>query len=170
MINNLDKHCQHHFTKGPKVAATFHSFEGQLLKVLLAYHDGEGMQCRVVGGKEQEIFSWVESYLAKKPHLFPLTLDLDDFRPFTQSVLMTLLTIPFGTVLTYGEVAKKVRQERAARAVGSACGVNPFPLVIPCHRVVAAGSALGGFSLDPRIKKELLLYEGQLASLSHECN
>jgi O-6-methylguanine DNA methyltransferase len=61
-------------------------------------------------------------------------------------------------------VARKLGQPRAARAVGAACGANPLPLVVPCHRVVAGDGSLGGFSGGLPVKKRLLRLEGILPS------
>lgn len=66
--------------------------------------------------------------------------------PLQRAVWSALLDIPRGQVETYGSLARKVGRPRAARAIGQACGANPIPLFIPCHRVVAANGALGGFS------------------------
>jgi methylated-DNA-[protein]-cysteine S-methyltransferase len=82
---------------------------------------------------------------------------------FQRRVWAEIERIPLGQCLTYGQVAKNIRN--APRAVGQACGRNPYPLVVPCHRVVASGGGLGGFSqhgdgfmLD--IKRWLLQHEG----------
>lgn len=64
--------------------------------------------------------------------------------PFQRSVWRALAAIPCGQTLTYGELAKRL--ESAPRAVGQACAHNPYPLVVPCHRVVAADGGLGGFA------------------------
>lgn len=80
--------------------------------------------------------------------------------PFTQAVWKVLLAIPFGQTLGYSEVAKAAKRPRAARAAGSACGANRIPLFIPCHRVLAAGGGLGGFSAGLAWKKFLLRCEG----------
>jgi methylated-DNA-[protein]-cysteine S-methyltransferase len=77
---------------------------------------------------------------------------------FQKKVWQTLLTIPFGKTLTYGEIAQKMGMPNSARAVGAACGKNPFPILVPCHRVVAQKS-LGGFSSGLKIKKKLLEFE-----------
>ena len=68
--------------------------------------------------------------------------------------------MPYGQTRSYGEIAKQV--DSAPRAVGGACGANPIPIVIPCHRVVAEGGALGGFSggTGPATKRALLELEG----------
>lgn len=83
-------------------------------------------------------------------HYFDGSPDLGDlpFAPagsvFQKAVWDVMLAIPYGDVLTYGEVAE--RTGGVARAVGGACGANPIPILIPCHRVVAANEKLGGFS------------------------
>jgi len=78
---------------------------------------------------------------------------------FTARVLAALQKIPSGATMTYGDIARRIGAPRAARAVGTACGANPLPLFIPCHRVVAAGDALGGFSAGLAWKKFLLAKE-----------
>jgi methylated-DNA-[protein]-cysteine S-methyltransferase len=80
--------------------------------------------------------------------------------PFQRRVWQALLDIPLGETRTYGEIAEAIGSPGAARAVGSACGANPLPLFIPCHRAVAAGGKLGGFSGGLGIKKKLLAWEG----------
>ncbi len=70
-----------------------------------------------------------------------------------------LVSIPFGQRLTYLDLAKSIGKAGAARAAGSACGRNPMPLLIPCHRVIRAGGSLGGFSMGVEIKKRLLAFE-----------
>ena len=78
---------------------------------------------------------------------------------FTARVLAALQKISYGATATYGDIARRIGAPRAARAVGMACGANPLPLFIPCHRVVAAGGALGGFSAGLAWKKFLLVKE-----------
>ena len=79
---------------------------------------------------------------------------------FTQKVLKTTSQIPFGKTLSYSEVAKLSGSSKGARAVGSALNRNPFPVLIPCHRVVSKTGAVGGFSAGTQIKKKLLKLEG----------
>ncbi len=78
---------------------------------------------------------------------------------FQRAVWTGISTIPKGKVLTYGELAERVGYPGAARAVGQACGSNPIPLLIPCHRVVAS-NGIGGFGGDIKLKKRLLEAEG----------
>ena len=73
-------------------------------------------------------------------------LDFALTSPFDRRVYEVTRSIPAGEVLTYGEVAARVGDGSSARAVGQALGRNPWPIVVPCHRVVAAGNAFGGFS------------------------
>jgi O-6-methylguanine DNA methyltransferase len=84
---------------------------------------------------------------------------LPDGTPMQQSVWRELQSIKRGQVITYGELAKRVGKPRAARAVGQACGANPIPLFIPCHRVLAASGGIGGFSGGLAWKEWLLDHE-----------
>jgi len=79
---------------------------------------------------------------------------------FQRRVWEELRRIPTGEVRTYGEVAAAIGEPRAARAVGSACGANPIPIVVPCHRVVPATGGVGNYGLGPARKRELLRREG----------
>lgn len=77
---------------------------------------------------------------------------------FEKKVLSIVSRIPFGRTLTYIEVARLAGRPKAARAVGRVLGKNPFPIIIPCHRVVAK-NGLGGFNLGRDVKKKLLEME-----------
>ena len=78
--------------------------------------------------------------------LSAIALDMEDVAPFHRRVYETARAIPPGKTLAYGEVAARLGATGAARAVGQALGRNPFPIVVPCHRVLAAGGKIGGFS------------------------
>lgn len=93
---------------------------------------------------------------------FDLPVDISALTLFQQRVLQLTMQIPYGSKTTYGELAGKVGSPRAARAVGGALAVNPVPVIIPCHRVVASSGALTGYSATGGImmKKFLLLLEG----------
>lgn len=82
--------------------------------------------------------------------------------PFQTRVWRALCRIPYGGRVTYGELARSIDQPRASRAVGMANNRNPIPIVIPCHRVVAAGGKLGGYGGGVRIKQALLDLETNL--------
>jgi methylated-DNA-[protein]-cysteine S-methyltransferase len=97
----------------------------------------------------------LEQYFAGKRREFSLPLVLDG-TPFRRRVWQALSAIPYGTVITYGELAARINAPGAARAVGQANGANPLPIVVPCHRVVASGGRLGGFTSGTDIKCRLL--------------
>ncbi len=80
--------------------------------------------------------------------------------PFQVDVWKEMLRIPAGKTRSYGDVAKRIGRPTAFRAVAQACGANPVPVVIPCHRVVASGGKLGGFGLGLDRKISLLAAEG----------
>jgi AraC family transcriptional regulator of adaptative response/methylated-DNA-[protein]-cysteine methyltransferase len=79
---------------------------------------------------------------------------------FQRRVWEELQRIPLGETRTYGEIAAAIDAPRASRAVGSACGANPVPVVVPCHRVVPASGGIGNYGLGPRRKQRLLEHEG----------
>ena len=78
--------------------------------------------------------------------LSAIALDMEGVAPFHQRVYETARSIPPGKTLAYGEVAARLGAAGAARAVGQALGHNPFPIIVPCHRVLSAGGKIGGFS------------------------
>lgn len=87
-------------------------------------------------------------------------MDWNGATRFQQDVWRTLLEIPKGEVMSYGEVARRMGRPQSARAVGAACGANPIPVLVPCHRVLAADRTLGGFSGGLDWKRRLLALEG----------
>jgi AraC family transcriptional regulator of adaptative response/methylated-DNA-[protein]-cysteine methyltransferase len=86
---------------------------------------------------------------------------------FQRRVWEELRRIPAGETRTYAEVAEAIGAPRASRAVGSACGANPVPIVVPCHRVVPAAGGVGNYGLGPHRKVELLRREGSLEQVEH---
>jgi methylated-DNA-[protein]-cysteine S-methyltransferase len=84
-----------------------------------------------------------------------VVLDMHRVPPFDRRVYEVARTIPPGATLTYGEVAARMGEPGAAREVGQALGRNPFPIVVPCHRVHAAGGKAGGFSAPGGIATKL---------------
>ncbi len=79
---------------------------------------------------------------------------------FQQSVWKEMLKIPAGKVLTYAEVAQLIRNPKAVRAVGTACGANPVAILVPCHRIVGSNGGFGGFGGGLALKEQLLKDEG----------
>jgi methylated-DNA-[protein]-cysteine S-methyltransferase len=98
----------------------------------------------------------LDDYFGGRRAGFELAVDLSLVAPFTDRVLTRTAAIPPGEVLTYGEVATEIGHARAARAVGNALGSNPIPIVVPCHRVVRSGGALGGYTGGTHRKEHLL--------------
>ncbi len=80
--------------------------------------------------------------------------------PFQRRVWQALARVPYGTTLSYGELARQVGNPRAARAVGMANARNPLPIVIPCHRVIGKNGSLTGFGGGLDVKQQLLALEG----------
>ncbi len=93
---------------------------------------------------------------------FGLELDLRG-TPFQRSVWLALAEIPYGETCSYAEIARAVKRPRAFRAVGAANGANPLPLVLPCHRVIAADGTLGGYGGGLETKRHLLAFEQSIA-------
>jgi len=87
-------------------------------------------------------------------------LDLSTGTKFQQQIWGAMRNIPVGQTLSYGGIARAAGKPGAARAAGGACGANPIPVLVPCHRVVAAGGKLGGFSSPMAWKVKLLDREG----------
>jgi methylated-DNA-[protein]-cysteine S-methyltransferase len=111
----------------------------------------------------EAVIGQVRALLAGEPvHLTGEALDMSVVAPFEQRVYEIVLTIPPGRAMTYGEVAERLGDKLLARDVGQAMGRNPFPIIMPCHRVLAAGGKLGGFSAPggASTKQKLLAIEG----------
>ena len=107
-----------------------------------------------------------ELLAGKAADLGAVPLDLSRTPEFHARVYEIARTIPPGETLTYGQIAEKLGDKLLARDVGQALGKNPWPIVVPCHRVVAAGGKLGGFSArgGARTKLKLLAIEGAAAA------
>lgn len=102
----------------------------------------------------------LKAYATGQPVRFTTKLDLSAGTPFQQAVWRALQQIPRGQTRSYAWVAKQIGRPRAVRAVGSACGANPVPIIVPCHRVIASDGTLGGFGGGLRLKRKLLALEG----------
>jgi methylated-DNA-[protein]-cysteine S-methyltransferase len=101
----------------------------------------------------------LEEYFAGARREFELTIALHGTE-FQKRVWRQIAAIPFGSVLSYGELAAAAGAPGASRAAGAACGANPVALIVPCHRVVAADRSLHGFGGGLEIKQWLLDHEG----------
>ena len=106
----------------------------------------------------------LDEYFAGHRREFDLGLDWSLVPPgFYGRVLRATAKLPYGTTSTYGEMADRAGNPRAYRAAGSALGSNPIPLVVPCHRVLRAGGALGDYGGGPEMKEFLLRLEGAVS-------
>lgn len=121
-----------------------------------------GVEAAPASGQLRQIGRQLREYLAGRRTRFDLPLDLRALPEFQRRVLQAALEIPRGQVMTYSQIAQSIGRPRAARAVGQALGRNPMPIVIPCHRVVAADGSLRGYSGGggARTKAWLLALEG----------
>jgi methylated-DNA-[protein]-cysteine S-methyltransferase len=102
----------------------------------------------------------LDRYFKKDLHAFTVPVDADKGTPFQRKVWEELKRIPYGQTRSYADLAAAIGNPRAARAVGSANGENPVPILIPCHRVIKADGSLGGYSSGTHIKSLLLELEG----------
>jgi methylated-DNA-[protein]-cysteine S-methyltransferase len=107
-----------------------------------------------------EAVSRIREYLRGKTVEFSDQLDLSAGTEFQRQVWSSCRSIPYGQTRSYGWIAKQIGKPGASRAVGNALGKNPVPIIIPCHRVLAAGGAIGGFSGGLATKRKLLALEG----------
>lgn len=118
----------------------------------------------------QDAARLLKRHLAGTPQdLTALPLDLSVLAPFQRSVYEKIRELPAGKTATYGEVAAMLGKPGASRAVGQALGRNPFLVVVPCHRVLAAGGRAGGFSAPGGVvaKQRLLALEGVTIAVNH---
>jgi methylated-DNA-[protein]-cysteine S-methyltransferase len=104
----------------------------------------------------------LDDYFSGRRSEFDLPIDWSVLEGFTRKVLRETARIHFGDVRTYAEVAAGAGSPRAVRAAGNALGANPMPIVVPCHRVIRTGGALGGYTGGLERKEFLLRLEGAL--------
>ncbi|MCY4371531.1 MAG: methylated-DNA--[protein]-cysteine S-methyltransferase [bacterium] len=109
------------------------------------------------------VHSWLDAYFGARP-VPELRLDRSLITPYQDRVLAATAGIPLGEVRTYGEVAALAGNPKAARATGRALGANPMPIVLPCHRVVAADGSLHGYAGGLDLKRLLLDHERKTAT------
>lgn len=114
-------------------------------------------------GRVQRVIDDIVALLTGEPRdLNGVQLDTGTLSDFQRRVYEVARTIPAGSTLSYGEIAERLGDRLLARDVGEALGQNPFPVIVPCHRVMAAGGKMGGFSAPGgvRTKLRLLSIEG----------
>jgi methylated-DNA-[protein]-cysteine S-methyltransferase len=106
----------------------------------------------------------LDDYFEGRRRKFELPLDFRLTHGFQGKAIKQIARIPYGKTLTYGELAAKAGNPRAFRAAGTACGANPLPPIVPCHRVLPAGGGVGSYGGGPEMKRALLELEGALGS------
>lgn len=165
------RHCLRTTAFGP--VAVLWSAEGRtpgIVRILLSrpglpaprllamqFPDSAPSSCREIG----LILDRIEAFLGGEDIRFSLAaVRLDLCAPFQRKVLRADHAIPRGRVSTYGLIARRAGNPSGARAVGRALATNPFPLVIPCHRVIRSDGALGGYGGGVEMKRALLEMEG----------
>jgi methylated-DNA-[protein]-cysteine S-methyltransferase len=104
----------------------------------------------------------LDLYFDGKLTEFDLPLDWQLTAGFRRKAQRAIARIPYGQTRSYTEIARSAGNERAVRAAGTACGSNPLPIVVPCHRVLRSGGALGGYGGGLPMKEALLKLEGIL--------
>ena len=104
----------------------------------------------------------LDEYFEGNRRHFDLDLDVGLLAEFNRRVLRELATVPYGEVVTYGQLAARAARPRAARAVGMVMNRNPLPIVLPCHRVVGSNGSLTGYGGGLHVKEHLLRLEGAL--------
>lgn len=135
-------------------------FPGQIQKFEIA--PSESPLTKEIKVQQKVTLVWLQAYLdGRSSDTIPKpVLDLSAGTAFQQKVWKAMLKIPYGKTRSYGQIAKSIKNPKAVRATGGACGANPIPLIIPCHRGPAANRRLGGFSGGLPWKKWLLKLEG----------
>lgn len=121
------------------------------------------------GCKREEwdcIRCWMDDYCeGKRPRWRPeITPEGTEFQ---RKVWRVVSEIGYGETMTYGEVAKRIAPKMSAQAVGQAVNRNPYPIVVPCHRVVARKGGLGGYAFGEEVKKRLLDFERREGRENH---
>lgn len=114
----------------------------------------------------RELEKELDEYLRGNRRTFSVAVDLSMGTRFQQQVWQALTRIPYGETKSYGQIALEIGSPGAARAVGSACGQNPVPIIVPCHRVIAHDHGIGGFSSGLHWKKMLLALESKAQAIS----
>lgn len=157
----------------PVGSATVAATDRGLVRVVLPNEDRESALERLAGEVSPRILEVparldrarreIDEYFEGRRRAFDLEVDMRLARgPFYRRVLDQLRGIDFGETLTYGEIAARAGNARAVRAAGTACGSNPLPIVVPCHRVVRSGGEIGNYGGGPEMKRFLLELEGAL--------
>lgn len=140
------------------VAIELGSVAWEALEARLAGRLGEPVT--LARAKASKSAGELSAYLAGRTRHLDVPIDWRGINGFSRDVLRALARVPFGKLVSYGQLAAKLGKPGAARAVGGAMARNPIPIVLPCHRVVASDGSLGGFSGGLPVKRWLHAHEG----------
>jgi methylated-DNA-[protein]-cysteine S-methyltransferase len=165
----MGKVCQTDFPQTPeKRTRMMHSTIESPVGPLTVVGDREGLRSILFGaqiegsqapvGVVEEAIRQLQAYFSKKLTRFDLPLKPKG-TPFQMEVWRELLNIPYGKVISYGELAERIGRPSASRAVGAANGSNPIPIIIPCHRVIGSNGRLTGYGGGVHVKEALLRLE-----------
>ena len=106
----------------------------------------------------------LKQYFAGKLRTFTVPVDFSRWQGFTAQVYIALRAVPYGETITYGELARRAGQPAAARAVGGIMARNPLPIILPCHRVIAANGTMTGYSGGAGIPTKVFLLNHEKVS------
>lgn len=146
------------YTVSTPIGAIDFAYEVDLVRRI--HFNSTGNSKVPVNSFEELIADEIKCYFQGGLKQFTLPYDLG-VSGFQKDVLLAILSVPYGCTITYGELAHKCGHPKAYQAVGTACGRNALPLLIPCHRVVGR-NRIGGFSGGLEIKRALLQLEGAI--------
>lgn len=131
---------------------------GEALKFLTALEDRYGACPEENPAIFEKAFGELDLYFSGKPMEFTVPLDMSGTE-FERRVWEEISLIPWGRSSSYGAVALRAGSPGGARAVGGACGKNPVPIIVPCHRVLKSGNTIGGYTGGLEVKRKLLQIE-----------
>ncbi|MCX7994791.1 MAG: methylated-DNA--[protein]-cysteine S-methyltransferase [candidate division WOR-3 bacterium] len=141
--------------------------KSKIIKIMLSVSSAQSMKKNYQGiqpGKNKMIARIeldIKRYIAgEKIHFSLKNLEFSGLKSLAKRVLLVTSRIPRGKVETYGSIARKLKIPKGARAVGQALARNPFPIIIPCHRVIRSDGTIGGFGGGTELKRKLLSMEG----------
>ncbi|MEK7680185.1 MAG: methylated-DNA--[protein]-cysteine S-methyltransferase [Deltaproteobacteria bacterium] len=144
---------------GDRRGITDISIGGSKQGFLRQLRERHGHKAIIEGADYRAVFKTLDEYFKGKRTRFGLKVNLIG-RPFDVSIWKALIKIPYGRTVSYEELALMAGHTGAQRAAGSACGRNPVPIIVPCHRVIRKDKGLGGYTGGLEIKKALLEIEG----------
>lgn len=153
---------QGYIPDGPAIGVRFLTENRLIKQIELEPNTKLGLSWEIDGADKnlaQMVEQWLRAYVQKKDPEASLPLDWQDLHSFTRNVLKEVEKISLGSTKSYKELAEGLAKPKASRAVGGACGRNPFPLVIPCHRVIGSSGKMCGYSAANGIDTKKLLLD-----------